>query len=259
MSDYDFDLHRREWQKVPIDGVGYFDTAEMLQWEDARLRAVVEGLERTRYDTDGWRNAGNKWRTTLGLDTTHGKHVVDFGCGTGVEALQFAKAGNSVSVVDINESSWRLAHRVLNLWGHECTGALADGRRPYVIGPNARYVADVDVFFASGVVHHFPYAADLLRYVVETLLAPGGEIRLLLYSDKLWTQSTGAALPPVDQPIETHPCFQLFYSSHDPCGRYADWYNRDKLEHRFGDFLNVDEVSYVSSNDAFVVTTMRPK
>lgn len=249
---YDFAQAQREWVNVPIDGVGYISTEKMLTWDDAQLRATVEQLERTRYDVNGWRNHGDGWRRGMGLDSIHGKIVIDYGCGIGVEALQFAKSGNDVIVADIVPSNVELAKRVLGLWGHRASGVVLQAESPYFD------VCDFDVFNSNGVMHHFPYARDVLLRATRSM-RPGGEIRLLLYSDNLWLRTVGGELPPVDMPIETHPAFGAYHSAHDAVGKHADWYNRAKLENRFGDFLDVVSVDYITSDQAFIVTTMRPK
>lgn len=251
---YDFAQAQAEWVKVPIDGVGYVSTEEMLRWDDARLRATVEQLERTRYDVNGWRNHGDGWRRGMGLDSTHGKRVIDYGCGIGVEALQYAKSGNDVIVADIVPSNVELAQRVLSLWGHRAHGIVLSAEPPYFDWAEAT----LDVFNSNGVMHHFPYAREVLLRATRAMRS-GGEVRLLLYSDNLWLRTVGGLLPPVEQPIETHPAFGAYYSAHDAVGKYADWYNREKLEQRFGDFLEVASVDYITSDQAFIVTTMRPK
>jgi len=59
---------------------------------DDVLKKMIIDMEKIRYN-EGYRNWGNKWRSTLKLDTTHGKRVLDYGCGSGIEALQYAKTG----------------------------------------------------------------------------------------------------------------------------------------------------------------------
>ena len=59
-------------------------------------------FEEQRYNINKWRNYKNKWRDNLGLDTTSNKLILDYGCGFGIESLQFAKNKNSVILADIN-------------------------------------------------------------------------------------------------------------------------------------------------------------
>ena len=63
-------------------------------------------------------------------------------------------------------------------------------------------------------------------------LRPGGELRLMVYSDEAWRLATGTE-PPMGK-VEDHPDFELFWQTWDAIGGYADWYDRDMLERRFG-------------------------
>src|SRR5881296_4309055 len=110
---YDAMRAKAEWARPPVDDIGYIASAHMLQWSDDHLRQTVARMERTRYDVWGWRNWRNQWRDFFGLDTTHGNRILDFGCGVGLEALQFARAGNDIVVADIVADNVMLAERVL--------------------------------------------------------------------------------------------------------------------------------------------------
>src|ERR1051326_6937817 len=85
---YSFIDQQEQWSRPPVDDVGYLPSSQLLQLADADLVELIEKMARVRYT--GWRNYENRWRVTLGLDDTHGKRILDFGCGTGLEALQVA-------------------------------------------------------------------------------------------------------------------------------------------------------------------------
>jgi SAM-dependent methyltransferase len=227
------------WKAIPVDGVGYVDSAEFLTWNDTRVRAFIREFEATRYGD--WRNAGNLWRSTLGLDTTHGKRILDYGCGFGIEALQFCKSGNEVVLSDIHLTNVEAAKRVLRISGYE----------PAEPGK-------VDIFYSNGVLHHTPHIREILKEAVKNL-NPGGEIRLLLYSDRAWTIKTGSVLPPIEADVTEHPCFPVYVRAMDAVGEYADWYNREKLEMRVGDFLEVLDFNYITPNGIYATTHLRPR
>jgi 2-polyprenyl-3-methyl-5-hydroxy-6-metoxy-1,4-benzoquinol methylase len=109
--------------------------------------------------------------------------VKDFGCGFGIEALQFAKSGNEVLLSDIFPSNVQAAERVLRLSGYT----------PAPDGP-------VDVFYSNGVLHHSPQMRELLEKEVANL-NPGGEVRLLLYSDRAWILTTATRVPPIEDDV----------------------------------------------------------
>jgi 2-polyprenyl-3-methyl-5-hydroxy-6-metoxy-1,4-benzoquinol methylase len=91
---------RELWRRIPVDDVGYLTAEELLARSDTDLRTLIDRMEQTRYS--GWRNHEGRWRDILGLDTTSGKTVLDYGCGVGLEALQYARAGNDVVVADLH-------------------------------------------------------------------------------------------------------------------------------------------------------------
>lgn len=243
-----FKAQQKAWSSPPIDGVGYISSADLLLKDDEQLRDIIEALERERYNLDGWRNHNNLWRDLLGLDSTHSKHVIDYGCGVGVEALQFARSENTVYIADIVESNVLLAKRVLSLYNFKAQAV--------VLGIDR--LPPVDVFYCAGVLHHIPNACAVLRSAAK-ILNPDGEIRLMLYSDKGWAISTESPVPPVEEDVEANRHFRKFVSTFDSVGGYADWYNAAKLIHRFGEFLKLIDFQYIASDEAYCVAILKKK
>ena len=229
------------WRRLPADGYGYIDSAEFLKWPDFRVLEFVRQFETIRYC--GSRNWNNLWRETLGLDSTHGKRILDYGCGFGIEALQFCKAGNSVALYDIHDTNRKAAERVLKLHGYEPANFFGGG---------------FDVFYSNGCLHHTPDMPQILRDAVPAL-APDGEIRLLLYSDKAWILKTCTPLPPIDSDVRDAAAFPKYVRAMDEVGEYADWYNREKLEYRIGDFLKIERFDYIQEDGALCTATLKPR
>jgi SAM-dependent methyltransferase len=227
-----------DWSHIPFDDVGYVSSQEFLTWPDEAVRQFIQTFERNRYG--GARNWHDLWRSTLGLDSTHEKKVHDYGCGFGIEALQFCRSGNSVHVSDIFQSNIQAAERVLRLSGYE---------------PMRK--CKVDIFYSNGVLHHSKKIREVLKEAVENL-NPGGEIRLLLYSDKAWTWATGMPLPAIEDDVSKHPAFERYVRMMDEAGDYADWYNQEKLEHRVGDFLKVEKFNYIMQNGMYATVILKP-
>lgn len=227
-SDYDFQDARRQWSSPPFDNIGYLSSEHMLGVPAAELRDIVARCEQNRYaleSSDGIvRNHNNRWREALGLDATRGKRILDFGCGMGIEALQFARAGNRVVVADIAPTNARLAARVLEVFGLRHDGIVdVSGEPPFFELP-----APVDIFYSNGVLHHTPRIREILAQA-HRLIEPGGEARLMLYSDKGWLAKAQAPLPPEDADIAQQPGFERFVRAFDSVGRFADWYNPGKI------------------------------
>lgn len=230
------------WKCIPADDIGYINSAEFLTWPDDKALEFIRRFEMNRYG--GPRNWKGLWRSTLGLDTTHGKRIMDYGCGFGIEALQFCRSGNEVVLSDIHRTNEEAAARVLRLSGYK-RALLSD-------------LGKVDVFYSNGCLHHTPAILEILHWAVH-ILSPEGEIRVLLYSDKAWTIKTSTPLPTIEADVMEAPAFLRFVRAMDDVGEYADWYNREKLEYRVGDFLTIERFDYIMENGMFCTATLRPK
>ena len=218
---YDFARARAEWAAPVFTSIGHFDTAKLLaETTDAQIKETMERCEHYRYD--GFDNFENKWREAEKLDTTHGKVVIDFGCGMGVEALQYARNGNKVILADIAEANVMYARKSLEVCGFGDSvlqSVVVDGAYPFWQSEK------FDVFHACGVLHHTPDAGTILKRAAE-LLTPGGECRCMMYSDHLF----GHANRDPDVDVTTQPGFMGYVRGRDGVGQHADWYGREKME-----------------------------
>ncbi len=242
-----FETQREEWASPPVDGVGYIPSVRLLQCSDDELRALIQQTEEIRYQKV--RNYKGLWRQTLGLDSTYDKWVLDYGCGIGIEALQYARAGNHVWIADIVQENVLLANRVLRLHGYAPDGmtVLFDNdtdwfRRGWF-----------DVIHCVGVLHHIPDPIPTVRRMHEWL-TEGGELRLMVYSDKGWRYATGTAPP---QDVRTSPMFERFIRHFDSVGEWADWYDVDRLQARFGEWFEIVQAQYIMENEWFLTATLR--
>lgn len=237
----------REWERIPVDDEGYISAGELLAVSDGELRETVERAEIARYE--GWRNHRDKWRRCLGLDTTRGKTILDFGCGLGLEALQFADAGNRVLLADINATTRELAQRVLSLFHYRSETVEVSGEWPYVVP-----LTPIDVFYANGVLHHTPDAPDILHRASK-LLVSGGEVRLMLYSDRGWKLATQTE-PPGGDPT-SHPRFSEFVRFFDGVGDYAEPWWAEKLAEAAGPRLELVAWDYLTIDDRYAAARLR--
>jgi len=252
MQKFNFEYQKQEWAHPPVDDVGYISSKELLGYSDNDLLSLITQMESTRYLGD--RNYENKWRKYLGLDDTFNKKILDFGCGVGIDALQLAKMGNKIYLADIVLNNIKLSQRVLSLHKFKADSInIVTDKYPFVEIPEK-----VDVFYCNGVLHHIPYAREIIKRALE-LLTDEGEIRLMLYSDKGWVIQTESPLPPIEHDVTTHPHFDKFVRRFDGVGNYADWYNKEKLEYKFGDIVNIDFFDYICSDGRYLVTILKPK
>lgn len=237
------------WIALPVDGVGYVPAPGLLALSDDALRDIIEGMIITRYSGD--RNYLGHWRDLMGLDELTGKDILEFGCGIGLEAMQLARNGNRVTVSDIHPENVTLAQRVCSLYGQEAAGVLLSTDPPRIFPRSDPQL--FDVFYASGSLHHSPHPVPVMRQAAW-LLRPDGEARLMLYSDRGWRIATGTEPPAV---ASEHPAFQTFLRFFDSVGEWADWYDADRLEQRFGQWFTLERFSYLTSDDRYCAAVMR--
>jgi SAM-dependent methyltransferase len=240
---------RAAWSSPPVDGVGYLPSAEMLRMPDEQLVQVILTMRNERYSD--WRNFQNRWRDLMGLDSLVAKDVIDWGCGVGLEALELASAGNRVTVADIVPSNVDLAARVGELFGHAFHVRVLEQRSPFLPDSPGRY----DVFYCNGVLHHIREPQLVMQRAYE-ILRPGGQARLMVYSDRGWTTATGTEPP---QDVAGHPKFMQFVRFFDDVGYWADWYNRERLEQRFGQWFTVERFAYLTPDSRYCAAVLRRK
>lgn len=245
-----FEDQRKAWSNPPVDDVGYLSSKELLALEDDELLALVAQMEKTRYA--GWRNWNGHWRDVLGLDSTVAKSVLDYGCGVGLESLQYAKRSNYVSIADICEDNVRLAHRVLRLHGYRTLHEMIIEERPPFLPwlrPTEKPGDSFDVIHCCGVLHHIPNAREVVE-AMHSWLREEGELRLMVYSDEAWKLATGTEPPEGD--VSGYEEFETFVRYWDGVGDWADWYDKTKLMDLAGDLFTLNRFRPLTSDKAYV-------
>jgi SAM-dependent methyltransferase len=110
-----------------------------------------------------------------------GRRVLEIGCGIGTDALNFARAGAEVSVVDVSEQSLSLCRRRFEVFGLAAGFHAGNAERLDAFLPVQPY----DLIYSFGAIHHSPHPerviAQLRRYC-----GPATELRLMLYAKWSW-------------------------------------------------------------------------
>lgn len=265
---YDFTQAIRAWEHPPAEhkkwsefGAGdYFSSEKIMEMSDNEVREFASQQARARYENGkgAYHNWMGKWHTLFHDNGVHGKHIMDFGSGLGIESLKFAQLGNRVSIADLSMKNLNAAERVLNVHGFKVEHKiLVRSARPFIEWDDSW--EKLDLFYSNGVLHHTPYMRWIVQRVHE-ISKPGSEMSLLLYSDLMWDhcmRSYGSQkesvpkIPPMEEEVWTNPRHCDFVVCADRVGHYADWYTAEKLQHRVGGFYNVQTMDYLTPVSAF--------
>jgi len=110
-----------------------------------------------------------KWR---------GKRVLEVGCGLGTESINFARNGATLTCVDLSEKSLELAKKRFEVYGLQASFYNANAEQLSSVLPEG---SQFDLIWSFGVIHHTPHPESCVEEF-KKLLAPGGEIRIMVYS-----------------------------------------------------------------------------
>jgi len=132
-----------------------------------RLLKILAPSEPTHMDGSAYANR-SKLEVLLGkalLDEVRGKDVLDFGCGSGAEAVELARVAGSVYGLDISE-------RLLAEARARAKAANVEDRCTFGVVPPAK---PIDVIVSIDSFEHFGDPEGILA-TMHGLLRPGGRI-----------------------------------------------------------------------------------
>ena len=132
-------------------------------------RDYFDAIEAYRY-----REYAPWMKEALGFDRYSGKRVLEIGCGTGTDLLQFARGGAQVTGLDLTPRSIEIARSRFAVYG--CAGEFAIGDAENLAFPDESF----DLVYSFGVLHHAP---DTERAINEAhrVLRRGGRAIVMLY------------------------------------------------------------------------------
>lgn len=108
------------------------------------------------------------------LHEVKGRDVLEIGVGHGIDAAEMVKHGANYTGIDITRNHLDLAKR--NLSNNGLTGEFIEGDLLETGLPRK-----FDVIYSFGVMHHIAHEDAYLRHI-RSLLKPGGELRIAVYS-----------------------------------------------------------------------------
>ncbi|MFL6273866.1 MAG: class I SAM-dependent methyltransferase [Blastocatellia bacterium] len=153
---------REQWGANPCG-------AHVVRDYDFGTRDYFDAIEAYRYqDYAPWMKAA------LGFDAYRGKRLLEVGCGTGTDLLQFARGGAQVNGVDLTPRSIEIARRRFAVY--DCAGTFAIGDAENLAFPDESF----DVVYSFGVLHHTPDTEGAIKEV-HRVLRRGGRAVVMLY------------------------------------------------------------------------------
>lgn len=154
---------REQWGENPCG-------AHIAKHLEPGTRAYYDAIERFRYDVYA------PWmKETIGFERYGGKRVLEVGCGTGTDLLQFARAGALVTGVDLTPQSIAITRDKFRAYGFDGEFAVADAES--LNFPDGKF----DVVYSFGVLHHTPDTGGAIAEM-HRVLKPGGEAVVMLYN-----------------------------------------------------------------------------
>jgi len=130
-----------------------------------------------------------------------GKSVLEVGCGIGSDTIRFARAGASVTAVELSTASLDIARQRAEVYG------LSDRIR-FLEGDAENLSAllhdeSFDLIYSFGVLHHTPDPAAAIQNL-RKLCSPRTELRIMLYARNSWKDAMIRA--GLDQPEAASGC-----------------------------------------------------
>jgi len=118
------------------------------------------------------------------FDRWKGKRVLEIGCGIGTATICFARAGASVTAVDLSPKSLELAKQRAEVFGlsDRIEFYNADAEKLSEVVPPAPY----DLIYSFGVIHHTPHPERVIEQIRTHFVRPESVLKLMVYHRYSW-------------------------------------------------------------------------
>jgi ubiquinone/menaquinone biosynthesis C-methylase UbiE len=113
-------------------------------------------------------------REVIGFNRYAGKTLLEVGCGTGTDLLQFARGGALVTGVDLTPRSIEIARQRFAVY--EQQGEFGEGDAENLPFPDNSF----DVVYSFSVIHHTPDTKQAAQEIYR-VLKPGGKAIVMVY------------------------------------------------------------------------------
>lgn len=153
------DTHKSYWNKATP--MSFADE----RWCHEEKRAFRYGLQSYMHQVIGFEN----WED---------KKVLDFGCGSGIDAVEFARNNATVTATDITDNAVALTRALAREAGVLIEVVQIDDALPFLD-------ETFDLAYSFGVLHHIPNVNDTLNEIRRVLKPQGSVIAMLYNKDSL--------------------------------------------------------------------------
>ncbi len=107
-----------------------------------------------------------------------GKSVLEIGCGIGTEAINFARNGAILTVIELSKESLELTKKRFANYGLTANFILGNAEDLDLLLSHGE---KFDLIWSFGVIHHSPHPEKILEKC-KSFLKDDGEIRMMVYS-----------------------------------------------------------------------------
>jgi 2-polyprenyl-3-methyl-5-hydroxy-6-metoxy-1,4-benzoquinol methylase len=149
-------IHDLEIAQHPVGSKGFFEELEVYRFD--KLGYLPKVIDFTAYN---------------------GKHLLEVGCGIGIDLVRFARHGAIVTGVDLAEVAIKLARQ--NFEMHGVAGDFRTMNGENLQFPNQSF----EVVYAHGVLQYTNDPAAMIQEIFR-VLKPGGEAILMVYNRYSW-------------------------------------------------------------------------
>ncbi len=108
----------------------------------------------------------------------YGKRVLEIGCGLGTEAVNFARNGADLTVIEISQESLDITKKRFEVYGLHAHFILGNAENLDILLSGQE---KFDLIWSFGVIHHSPHPEKILDQC-KNFLKDDGELRMMIYS-----------------------------------------------------------------------------